>query len=122
MNVTGVVKLSDKFANNQYVESFISILLDTSNIKRDKNNIITTTKDIIELRGEISSYISINSINVNNDNIYSNLYGKTSTQDQAIKVPFATTVKLNKGMNKVLIEAKNMAGQTEQFTVMVNYK
>ena len=49
-------------------------------------------------------------------------YGKTSTEGQVLKVPFATTVKLNKGMNKVLIEAKNMAGQTEQFTVMVNYK
>ena len=100
----------------------INILLDTKNIKISKNNIITTTKDTVELRGEISSYISLNSINVNGENIYSNIYGRTSTGEQELKVPFATTVKLNKGMNKVLIEAKNMAGQIEQFTVTVNYK
>ena len=119
--VTTIKGTEYEFYKSLYYDE-ISILLDTSNIKIGKNNIITTAKDTIELRGEISSYISINSINVNNDNIYSNLYGKTSTEDQVIKVPFATTVKLNKGMNKVLIEAKNMAGQTEQFTVMVNYK
>lgn len=100
----------------------INILLDTKNIKISKNNIITTTKDTVELRGEISSYISLNSINVNGENIYSNIYGRTSTGEQELKVPFATTVKLNKGMNKVLIEAKNMAGQIEKFTVTVNYK
>lgn len=119
--ITTIKGTEYEFYKSLYYDE-ISILLDTSNIKIGKNDIITTAKDIIELRGEISSYISINSINVNNDNIYSNLYGKTSTEDQVIKVPFATKVKLNKGMNKVLIEAKNMAGQTEQFTVMVNYK
>ena len=100
----------------------INVLIDTKNINLGKNSVITTTEDTVTLKGEISSYVTLNTINVNNKNIYSCLFGRTSTDGKELKVPFETTVKLQKGMNKVLIEARNMAGQTEQFTIMVNYK
>ena len=100
----------------------INILVDTKGMNFGRNSVITTNKDTINLRAEISSYITINSIDVNSNNIYSNMYGKASTDGQELYVPINTTVKLKKGMNKVLIEARNMAGQTEQFTVMVNYR
>ena len=100
----------------------INILIDTNNINMGKNTVIKTSKNTVRLKGQISSYISLSSINVNNENIYSNIYGKTSTDGNEITVPFDTTVKLHKGMNKVLIEAKNMVGQVEQFIVTINYQ
>ena len=99
----------------------MSIELDIKGLNK-KKGILTTDKDIIEIEGNVSSYMTLNNISVNNESIYTSVFGRATSNGKPIKTPYKTTVHLNKGMNYIVVEARNMLGQMEQYKVEVEYK
>ena len=99
----------------------MSIELDIKGLNK-KKGILTTDKDIIEIEGNVSSYMTLNNISVNKESIYTSVFGRATSNGKPIKTPYKTTVHLNKGMNYIVVEARNMLGQMEQYKVEVEYK
>lgn len=48
----------------------MSIELDIKGLNKNKKGILTTDKDIIEIEGNVISYMTLNNISVNNESIY----------------------------------------------------
>lgn len=90
--------------------------------KANKDGVITVTDEVFNLSGVISSYLSVASIDINGDNMYTATDLKTSVNGEPIIRNFDYNIKLQKGTNVIQLVVKNWRGIEVTKTITVEYK
>lgn len=92
-----------------------------STLKKDAKGVYQTNNNTFNLTGTISSYISIGSINVNGENIFMGGDFISGSINKPITKNFSQNVKLTKGINKITVEAIDLAGCKVEKEITIKY-
>lgn len=101
----------------------ISVAFD--NVKQayiDSDKVIKTKKATFNIAGNISSYSSINIIEVNGDIVFMNRYYKFANNEQQLSQKFNFDYNLDKGLNIIKIKIRNICGQVVEKQIKVNFE
>ena len=90
--------------------------------KANKDGVIAVTDEVFNLSGVISSYMSVASIDINGDNMYTASDIKASSNGKVLTKNFDYNIKLQKGTNIIQLVVKNWAGIEVTKTITVEYK
>ena len=90
--------------------------------KANAKGVITTNKEILNLSGVISSYVTVSSIDINGDNVFTTTSGKTTDVERPITKKFNYNIKLEKGKNIITFNVATAYGhaETKILTVIIS--
>ena len=103
--------------------SCAAILSSPNNLpKANAKGVITTNKEILNLSGVISSYVTVSSIDINGDNVFTTTSGKTTDVERPITKKFNYNIKLEKGKNIITFNVATAYGhaETKILTVIIS--